>query len=414
MRQGADDIYVIPPHESFDLSRLMAIAPHDRHHICEHISDFDLDAEIAILSEDIGKISTHSLPWDAGDFVTVFLAGVLGGLMDVFIGKPSSGHRTDSEPGSLFGKPVEPRITSDSFFGLGERLKTYDLPANPIDAHLPGAAPGDHRLYSYGHDLLRFFKGLDLILKGKGPVGISGTGGEISLTSSAWHTPDSYWAAVLIQALHLYKDFWSARSLPLPGSTIIANMNDDQMPEVIQELTNNRDVNLRVMVGQALAMTVIEIMVRIWVHIKYRSSHHSPEVIKAKRDKMLLLGQSVGFGFNLGKIVVTKNPFFLNVPQMLRITALAVVVAKEGANLRNRAVTKGQLAVLRSKYETLKTLVLLDESVYYTSQIDQFITLKRQKFEDLERQNDDMEKKGFAETRQKLNDLRELAKGESQ
>lgn len=95
---------------------------------------------------------------------------------------------------------------------------------------------------------------------------------------------------------------------------------------------------------------------------------------------------------------------------MLRIVGLSVAVLKEAANLRHRALNKAEMAMLRTKYETLKTLVLLDETLYYTNQIDRFIILKRRELEEIEQQNESLEDKGFADIAKQLDALRGLGK----
>lgn len=74
------------------------------------------------------------------------------------------------------------RKLNDKFaFGLGKYLKQYDLMNNPIDKTIPGIQVGDHRLFSYGHDLLRVLQTVGVMLTGTGPVGVVGTGGELIL-----------------------------------------------------------------------------------------------------------------------------------------------------------------------------------------------------------------------------------------
>jgi len=334
----------------------------------ENIRDIKISQEIENLNQEINGIDVSPLNFDTGDFVTVFISGVLGGLMDIFIGKPS-GYK-------------EPKIKDNSFFGLGKQLKEYDIKNNPIDKHLPGARVGDHRLYSYGHDLFRFNKGLQLIMQGKGTLGISGTGGEISLESIPlnYKTPEDMWEAALILLLHLSKDFWTARSLPIPGSTIIANLNNDEMPKIIHDLTNNNELNLRQITGQGLSIGVIEATNRLWLHFKYKNTDIPKDKITSKRDKMLLLAHSVAILFNIGKVIVTKNPVLLNIPQILRIVYLGWEVIKENAELTHQAIIKTNLSVMKNKYELMQTMILLDEAIYYTNEIDKFIVNKQDEF----------------------------------
>ncbi|WP_282002665.1 hypothetical protein [Geotalea uraniireducens] len=359
----------------------MMLPPENKYR-CEELIDIDIENEINAINKEMSGLVTNSLDWTKGDYITVFFAGILGGLVDIFLGKPADGYSSSANDGSLLGKSAEPKITKDAYFGLGEKLKQFDLKNNPIDAHIPGAPVGDHRLYSYGHDLFRFNKGLQLILKGTGPIGINGTGGEISLEQSlqGFTSPDEMWKAALILLLHLYKDFWSARSLPIPGSTIIANLNNDEMPEIIDELTNKHEVNLRQLSGQVLSVTIVEIINRIWIYFSSKKSDVSKELIDQKRNKMLLLSHSVAMAFNLGKVFVTKNPFFLNIPQILKIVILSFKVVNDEIKLTHNTMVKVDLGVIRNKYMTLQTLVMLDDAICYTADFNKFFIKQSEEY----------------------------------
>jgi hypothetical protein len=339
-----------------DLTYIKKFTPYCNY---SEIAKIDFENEIKLLSNEMEDINIKSLPFDKWDYLVVLLAGVCGGLIDVFLGKP--------------GGYAEPKIKNDSFFGLGQKLKDFNIDNNPIDRHIPGAYGGNHRLFSYGHDLFRFFKGVKLILGQTDEIGIAGTGGILSGNFSNFNSPDSIWKAILILAIHLYKDFWTCRSLPIPGSTIIANLNNDKMPQIIDELTNNREVNLRQLSGQLLSVTVVELIIRIYTFFKYYNSEISKDQINHKRNKMLLLGHSTAMLFNVGKIIVTENPFFLNWAQLIRIIILSWKVVKENTELNHKAIIKTDLSVLKIKLETLETVIILDKSIYYTNQVDKFI-----------------------------------------
>lgn len=339
-----------------NLTYIEKLTPYTNYSQLEKI---DFEKEMNLLSKEISDINIESLPFDKWDYLVVLLSGVCGGLIDIFVGKP--------------GGYAEPKIKNDSFFGLGEKLKEFDIKKNPIDAHIPGAPVGDHRLFSYGHDLFRFFKGVRLIMGQADEIGIAGTGGIISGNFSDFSSPDKVWKAVLILIIHLYKDFWTARSLPIPGSTIIADLNNNTMPQIIDDLTNKNEVNLRQLSSQVLSVTVIEIINRIYSFFKYHKSGIQKNQIVHKRNKMLLMGHSTAMLFNVGKIIATQNPFFLNWSQVIRIMMLAWKVIKENNEINHRAMIKSELTVLKSKYETLETVVMLNKAIYYTNQIDKFI-----------------------------------------
>ena len=313
-----------------------------------------IDAEIDSIITELNAIETNTIPWEKGDFIVVFLAGLLGGLADIFIGKP--------------GGYSEMQIKNNSFLGIGKYLKDFDLKNNPIDKTIPGAFGGDHRLFSYGHDLLRFAQGLRVVLNGKGKLGISPLGGELEILTipENYQPPEQLWQAVLVLLLHLFKDFWTARSLPLPGSTWIAKINNSTMPKLLDELTNEHEINLRQMSGQLISLTIVEIIIRIWLLLKNRDENFSAKQIDSKRSQMLLVGHSMTMLFNAGKIIVTQNPFFLNVPQMMRIIILAWKATRHKNELKQNIIIKDNLSILKSKLMTMKTVLLLNDAIIVT------------------------------------------------
>jgi hypothetical protein len=200
-------------------------------------------------------------------------------------------------------------------------------------------------------------------------------------------TVDDLWKAILIQALHLYKDFWSQRSLPIPGSTIIGDLNDHKIPDFLHELTNNKDFNLRVLSGQLLSVAACEVIIRIYVALTKGTA--PAESIARKKDIMLLGAHSVAMLFNAGKIYATGNPFLLNVPQLLMIMRYAFKVVK--ANMDD----KRQYLLINHKFnqimllESMKTIVLMEHGYSYCISIREAINdmdrLKREQWICLDR-----------------------------
>nr|WP_144925380.1 hypothetical protein [Paenibacillus bovis] len=385
-----DYIQRLDPNGKLDFSYLDEIEPYDGDYR-EKIVQMNLDKEIALLEKEMNEINLNRIPFQASDFVVVFLAGLVGGVCDIVLGKPADGYN------GILEKAHEPKINDDFAFGLGKYLKKYDLKNNPIDAHIPGAAVGDHRLYSYGHDLLRFFDAIRLMLNGEGIVGIRGLGGTVEYTAKdSWMTsleklsidrsdPKSYLKLAIILALHLYKDYCSARSLPIPGSTLLANLNGNQMPEFVDKLTNEMEYNLRTVNGKLLSIFSIEVIIGLYSFIVKRTEMgktYTAEQHKEKKNNLLLMSHSIALLFNTGKVAVTKNPAFINFAQIIRIVKLAWNGIKATTDRNHMAVEKTNLSVLKTQMEQLQTLVLLDESIYYTKQIDRIINSNRQQFEE--------------------------------
>lgn len=274
-------------------------------------------------------LNDHTLPLDKWDWIMMVLSGSVGALCDLVIGHPKG--------------MEEPKITNSSFGGLGEQLKQYDLKNNPIDYQEPGAFGGDHRLYSYGHDLFRFFEGVRQTMFGE-YAGVSSVGwGELVKEFPEYEQLD-FGTAVIVNLLHLFKDFCTVRSLPLPGMTVLANLNGDQMPAFAEKLYIDHGFNLRIVTGQALSVAAIEIMLRVYLFLRYFNADAPKEAIRSKRSKMLLFTHSFAMLFNLGKVAVTKNPFMLNVPQLLMIAKYCFQIARDSMDLRKQLISSKQFS----------------------------------------------------------------------
>lgn len=385
--------------QSFDLSYLNDLEPYEGDY---KESTFDLRSEIESLEQEMNGISLDSIPFTKADFIVLFLAGLTGATIDIVFGKPADGYN------GLLKKAEEPTITDDFAGGLGKYLKKYDLKNNPIDQHIPGISVGDHRLYSYGHDLLRFFETLPVIMSGTGEIGVTGLGGVLTLEQAPYRYPtvDSLWEAIIVLALHLYKDYCSARSLPIPGSTILANLNDDTMPAFLDELTNQHEFNLRTVFNQVLSVAVIELIVYLYHFIvkkEDRLNQYDDAAYKEKKDKMLLMSHSIAMLFNTGKVVVTKNPAFINFPQILRIVKLAWNSSKRLIEKNHQAITKANLGIVKNNLEMMETLVLLDQSVYYTEQINRLIEGSHHRFSVVNKERKD----NLAQQKEDLDDMME-------
>ncbi len=369
------------------------------------MSDLDLmnldeiRCQIEELTDSIDSICIESLKWDNYDLLCVFLTGVMGGVADILIGKP--------------GGYEEPKIKDHSFFGQKIDLKQFDLKNNPIDKHIPGAFGGNHRLYSYGHDLLRLTQGIRLILKGTGPIGIGGNGGIIELAQAPqnYTAPDALWKAIIVLVLHLYKDFWTRRSLPIPGSTWIAELNNNSMPEWLNEITNDKEVNLRMLTGQAFSIAINEIIPWLYLKLKYRHEDISQTMLTEKLIKMKLIGHTVSLLFNVGKVVVTRNPLLLNYGQILRIITLSIKAIRSEADLSNKAEIKMGLQIRKNKLETLETMLITEKAMVYTYNVNKYVVNGMLQLENMIEHSSSVRETQLSRCKEKLDEYRKRTSG---
>lgn len=275
---------------------------------------------------DVKPLFKESIIFDKWDWVVIGLSSIVASLSDIVIGRPS-GFK-------------EPNIKNDSMLGLGKKIKEFEIKNNPIDFQDLKSFGGDHRLYSYGHDLLRFMEGVRQTMTGEYKGISSGLSGEVVKQFTNYDAV-SLEKAILINALHLIKDFCTAKSLPLPGMTILANLNDNKMPEFVEKLYCDYGVNLRTMAAQAISISVIEITIRLYNYLRYFNQEIDKDLQEEKLKKMLLLSHCIAGTINIGKVVVTKNPFMLNTAQFVLIIKLVVqLVNKQMEDLKIRIENK--------------------------------------------------------------------------
>lgn len=303
------------------------------------------------LANQIKGIQTASLPWDKYDFLIAFLAGFSGAGAEYLI---SGGADRNAFKASC-SEPETPKY-----------LKEYDLKNNPIDSHIPGASLGDHRLYSYGHDLTRIFKAISLMRGNTSEIGIDSIKGILSETLHPnWNTNITISQAAMILFLHLYKDFFTSRSLPIPGSTLIAELNGNKMPAWLEESYIEKEFNLRTITGHAVSAAIPEILIRFYIFLKYHNKDIDKELVNHKRNELLLLSHSIVSTGNLTKAYLAQNPYLINYSEIFRILSLASGVLIQNSKFTNNLKAKNHLRIadnfLDEKVNELLMIVALDE-----------------------------------------------------
>jgi len=261
----------------------------------------------------------ESYKLDKYDWLVAALLGILGGVADVVIGKP--------------GGYSEPKM---------KWAKAYDFKKSPIDYQGDLGAPvGDHRLYSNGHDLCRYGQTVKEVCQGQ-YSGWLPKGGESSAFIGDFPSLDPTQAMLHI-AVHLYKDFWTSRSLPIPGTSYLPGIFEDKVPDIIRD--SYRDgLNLRTLTGQAVSVAICEIGVRVHLYARKHFSENY-EFAESKKTRMLMISHSIALAINIGKVVITKNPVYLNKFQIIALLKSVVKFAAERLDIiYNRVKIVGEYA----------------------------------------------------------------------
>ena len=119
--------------------------------------------------------------------------------------------------------------------------------------------------------------------------------------------------------------------------------------------------------------------------------------IQEKLPQMILSG--------LTSISANKNVILLmvNIFMIIRVCGLIWNVIRNEADLTQRSIEKINLSMLSLQFRTTKTLLLLDESIYYTNNI-KILTM------DLRKSFDEKNKSRIESSKENLNDIELLMK----
>lgn len=349
------------------------ITPYSNPLIKERLQDIDAAREIEILNAEIAKINTTKLTFDRWDFIAIFSVGMLEVAADFILGDPRKGlSKNLSDKNHVLGKNIQK---------IHEELEHS---GHPIDYQGPKFGGGSHRARTFGHDLLLFPIAILMLSQG---VFIDGyyEGGSFKWIITQFNQYGNKYPkmsldkAIISYLMHMFADFCSSMSLPVPGFGLLAHMPNRELRQLVDRMYND-GFNMRHMAVQGLPVLSTEILMRIYFYFRYKDSGEPKEASKHKLRQMLLMSHSVALLVNIGKVIITKNITSINLPMIMRVLHLAFSVFKEEMELTHKAKVKAELGVLRGKWKTLETLVILDEALYYTTEIERYIVKDRNEF----------------------------------
>ena len=180
--------------------------------------------------------------------------------------------------------------------------------------------------------------------------------------------------AIVRYLVHMLADFCSSASLPIPGFSLLTHFPDRDVEAFAMKLYRN-GMNLRTMALQGIPVALTELLMSlyIWIRSKSCGGEFSEAAWEHKKHKLLLISHGITAAVNVGKVVITKAPWRLNLVVIARTFHLVWLVTTEEAMLTNRHVEKLDLGILKARVESCKTLVLLEETVYETENVDRML-----------------------------------------
>lgn len=273
------------------------------------LEDLLNDKEICAINAEVNRPLIDRLKWDKWDYIVTFGAAVAGSTADFMWGDPSKG----------LSKYLSDKTTTVG--GFFEKIHSMHHTGSPMDYQGFKMGGGDHRLRSIGHDLFGFIQGIWQIKSG------TFTGGYFE--NSKWmkiiadcnqngipYDKFSSAEAIWLYTVHVFCDFFSSKSLPVPGFGYLSRLPNREIRKLANDMYA-QGYNLRHMFVQALSIAIVEIIIRTYTYLKYHRMEIPQESLRLKQNEMRLLAHGIVTSFNLGKVVITKNPLLLNLPQVL-------------------------------------------------------------------------------------------------
>lgn len=372
------------------------------------LNGMSADEYIAKVTDEINKIDLSSVPIDRWDILVTFMLASLEVAGDFFIGDPDFKHSLANKNGPFckWLNQFHDKASSTSAW-WGHKGSVLDYQGSEI-----AGSKGAHRAmtfahdlplarYLYGtkvnegdsttkkvvkhtyngvliaHDLLCFSLSLYSICTGKFvDCAFTKDGSYQWIVTGTNQNGTPYdscniFVGVVKYLVHMLADFCSSSSLPIPGWSLLTHFPDRDVEAFALKLYRN-GMNLRTMALQSVPVGITELLmaIYIWVRSKDCKEQYSEEAWEHKKHKLLLIAHGITTAVNVGKVIVAQAPWRLNLVVIARTFQLVWKVIDEETKLTNRHIEKLEAGVLRARIESSKTLVLLDELLYETENLD--------------------------------------------
>ena len=327
------------------------------------ISQKDLDEIILELNQPLSRREK----WVKGDFVAVFIASSIGSLADIILG---------TRDNKLTG--ADPRRGFQSDFSKWLNQFHEHEGGAPIDYQGTGFGGPFHRGLSKGHDVLRFIEAIVMFKNGQfaGTRYMDGVPHKFISSVNQYGTTYeqlSTIGAILKYTKHMFADLFSTCSLPFPGSSFLVESNNRQLRKFAADMYQN-GFNIKNIMNQSVSTIIIEIILRVYhsVHSvqKYKYefeldddysnfrevSHLFKQESKEKLNEMLLVSHAIVTAINMGKVIINKAPWEINITEIFSVFRYGVKVISN---------------VTKRNSEYLKLIRNADEIHRYWHQLEQ-------------------------------------------
>lgn len=310
-------------------------------------SDLVSEEELKQIIRELNRALPREEKWTKADFLVVFIAAVIGGVVDFILS-----NRNNSATGqqSKFSEWL------NNTFHEGKHATNA-----PIDYQGKGFGGGYHRELSKGHDIARFAEGIKMFKNGsfEGVRYIDGVAHTVVMTANQYGNPYAQLGtieAILGYAQHMFADLFSKVSLPFPGYSFLAESSNRELRKFAADMYHN-GFNCKNIIIQSASTIAIEIIIRIYFSIMSVKKYHDKCEIaedysniealkqfikpgsKEKLHEMLLVAHAIVTAVNVGKVVITKNFAEINVTEIMAVVRYGVSVVS-AMNKRNGEYAK--------------------------------------------------------------------------
>ena len=328
--------------------------------------------ELAAIEKMLDRPEATREKWVKGDWIATFAAAAIGSLADMILG---------TRDNKLTGADPRKHFSSD----FSSALNTMHKHAGgvPIDYQGTGFGGGFHRGLSKGHDILRFVEGISMFKNGSFE-GIRYINGEaVKVVTSVNPYGNAYAQLPLIEAIaqyakHMLADLCSTCSLPFPGSSFLVECSDRDLRKFAADMYQN-GFNIKNILVQSLSTISIEVIIRVYFSIQsvqqykkelvIQEDYSNFEAIKQflkpinadKLNEMLLVAHTIVTAVNVGKVVLKKAPWELNVTEMISVVKYGIRVLR--ATLARKEKNSEFAKLMRNAEEIHKQWAVLEAEI---------------------------------------------------
>lgn len=328
--------------------------------------------ELAAIEKMLDRPETAREKWVKGDWIATFVAAAIGSLADIILG---------TRDNKLTGADPRKHFSSDFSSALNTLHKHAG--GGPIDYQGAGFGGGFHRGLSKGHDILRFVEGISMFKNGSFE-GIRYINGEaVKVMTNVNPFGNAYTQLPLIEAIaqyakHMLADLCSTCSLPFPGSSFLVECSDRDLRKFAADMYQN-GFNIKNILVQSLSTISIEVIIRVYFSIQsvqqykkeltVKEDYSNLDAIKQflkpvdtdKLNEMLLVAHTIVTAVNIGKVVLKKAPWELNVTEIISVVKYGIRVLK--ATLSRREKKSEFAKLMRNAEEIHKQWAVLEAEI---------------------------------------------------